>query len=112
MSLQDQFDQLTGVSDEDTWKFDRQQNIVESVNASIRRGDFDGDDVALETATIRQNEARSIQRLIIERNSRRKSVDDDLDQADEDWVRDNPNPRGTRVAVRNNSVQDQGNVSE
>ena len=92
---QAQWATVTSASEADQWQFDRQQNIIDQIDASEPIvSPASSSEADIKTANKRRAEALAIQNYLIGINVESQSVNDAVDQADADWVATNPPPAG------------------
>lgn len=83
---------MATASDYDQWEFDRQQNIIDTIDAETRAGVYSSDPLAEGTASVRRREAVAVQNYLVQKNIENDQVNEAVDAADEAWVAANPAP--------------------
>lgn len=76
----------------DQWEFDRQQNIIDTIEQNTKSGVYADESLELATAEKRRDEALAIQNYLIGKNLESEPVNTVLDRVDQDWVAENPPP--------------------
>ena len=74
----------------DQWEYDRQQNIIDEIEAGM--GPSTSDTADAETAEKLRFEARAVQYYLVRKNTTSEEVTEAVRASDEAWVAANPPP--------------------
>ena len=77
----------------DQWEYDRQQNIIDTVDdAPVINGLADTDPASYETAKIIRAQAVAVQNYLIQNTLKSEEVIEIVEASDDQWRADNPPP--------------------